>query len=128
MMEISQEKKDKIERYLAEDIEDLIKHLGSPEVFKSTEYRYVPGEEYEMGLKVLASIKDKLYQAICIEWKFCEKIKDPKFNEDVNLVAILMDVVSSVVVGFPPILITTILVKRGLNKFCDCKKEASQEL
>ena len=119
-MKISKEKRDEIEKYLSKDLETLLSSLASPELVETIGFRYIPGKELEQGIKIFKSLKKKLYQQVCVEWEYCKKRNDSEYNDTVNLVAALIDIIASLTIGIPPALIATILVKKGLSEFCSC--------
>lgn len=112
-----------IEKHLAQDIDSLLCTLSLIESSKQEGMKYLPGQELEQGRSILANLKNDLYRKICVEWRFCQRRHDPELADTVNLVAALMDVVVTMGIGFPPVLISTILVKKGLTEFCGCAAE-----
>jgi hypothetical protein len=113
-----------IETFLALDLEGLFAILDL--VRSSSEHvLYAPGPEAKRGEATFNALRNQLHRRICVEWKFCEKRHDPSLADTVNLVAGIADVIASVTIGFPPVLIATILTKKGLSSFCDCSGATS---
>ena len=63
-----------------------------------------------------------LYGKLCLEHNICEKYSSPGFNDDVTLVLVVGDIISSLAFGVPPFTLSALLVKRGLKSFCHCGK------
>ncbi|MBZ5516728.1 MAG: hypothetical protein LAN62_18140 [Acidobacteriia bacterium] len=60
----------------------------------------------------------KIAQTICKDWKFSEKIREPKFQDRLNLAAAIADVVSGIWVNVSPFSLAALLVKRGIEELC----------
>jgi hypothetical protein len=80
-------------------------------------------EKIGFGIEILNRYQETLHKNICLEWKYCYKIRNSNFNDSVLLIATIADVVSGSIGILPPFTIATILFKIGLNKFCACKGE-----
>jgi hypothetical protein len=119
-MNLTEEQRSDIDRFLSQDIDTLLSTLSLLESSKTEGLKYLPGQELEQGKKIFDSLSTQLYQKICVDWEFCKKRNDPDLSDTVNLVATIMDILSSMTLGFPPVLIATILTKKGLTKFCGC--------
>jgi hypothetical protein len=83
----------------------------------------MPDQELEHGRTIFNNLRDDLYGKVCVDWEFCKRRHDPDLSDTVNLGAALIDVIAALSIGFPPALISTILIKKGLTKFCDCKND-----
>lgn len=71
---------------------------------------------------------DTLFQSICVKWQYCNKREDSNFSDSIALSTAICDIVSAVIVGVPPFTVSVLLVKLGLDKFCNCSKgEYSRE-
>ena len=68
----------------------------------------------------LCNNKEKLYQKICFDFKYCEKRSESHRNDQICLVAGIADAISTLTIGIPTILFVTILFKLGLDAFCGC--------
>ncbi len=62
-----------------------------------------------------------LHKKLCEEWKLCEKIDNPALQDNLNLVVTLSDVIilTANAITIPSILIASLVVKKGVQKFCD---------
>jgi hypothetical protein len=60
------------------------------------------------------------HKCVCIDWHYCEHRTDPDLQDTVTLVAVLADAISVVCGGVPPCLVSALLVKKSLNRFCNC--------
>jgi len=65
-----------------------------------------------------------LCQRLCEEWDYCRVRQDARWENDLDLAVAVLGVLSSRVLHLPIpadlALITTIVVKRGLDAFCAC--------
>jgi hypothetical protein len=118
-MNSNKDRQTEIERYNALDLEVLYSLLDFLDSSRET-IAHAPGGEAERGRNFFESLLPQLRTNVCVRWRFCERQHDPHMMDTVNLVAAVADVVSSLTLGFPPILIATILVKKGLAGFCKC--------
>ena len=63
-------------------------------------------------------ISSSLRKAICEDFNWPEKRKNQKFNDKIELISAISDVIVSCVGGVPPFIIATIIVKMKLDDFC----------
>lgn len=121
MSNISESRRKEIERYIVHDLDvlyatiDLISSSKEPVL-------YCPGNEITRGLAKFNELAPILRGKICKEWDYCGKRHDLDLNERVDLVAMVADVIAGLTIGFPPVLISVILVKIGLTTFCQCQE------
>lgn len=120
MKDIPEETRSEINKYLAQDFETLYSTL---DLIRSSKegVHYLPGKEIERGSAIFQRLEPLLRKKVCQEWNYCAKRHDSELQETVTLVAAIADVISVLTIGFPPFLISSILVKKGLAKFCECK-------
>ncbi|MFQ5856177.1 MAG: hypothetical protein ACE5LU_11090 [Anaerolineae bacterium] len=63
-------------------------------------------------------------QRLCVEWDYCNVRQDARWENDLNLAVAVLGALSARVLHLPIdadlALITTIVVKRGLDMFCGC--------
>lgn len=70
-------------------------------------------------------LEEKLKKIICDDWEYCKKKE--KYNENLDTINDLMPFVIGgfglievgVMAGFP-MLLSVIVIKRGINEFCNC--------
>jgi hypothetical protein len=74
----------------------------------------------EAGKRAFAKLESVLHTQLCDEWGLCAKLKDESVKDATNVVVIIGDVIAAHVVGLPPFLIASLLVKIGLRQFCKC--------
>lgn len=67
----------------------------------------------------------RIHELVCVKWQYCIKREEGRFNDQVSFVASLSDVVAVLTMGVPPVLLATILLKLGLDKFCGCTDTAT---
>ena len=119
MNPIPESQQQEIQLYLSQDLDTLYSTLDlicSAE--KTSLYR--PGDEVSRGIAIFNKLTAFLRQKVCVEWNYCAKRNNPEIQDNVTLVAAIMDIISSKIIGFPPVLIATILIKIGLTYFCGC--------
>ena len=122
MKKISESQRLEIQQYLSQDIDILYSTL---DLISSAEQKgryHMPGDEKLRGIAIFKELVPLLRQKVCVEWNYCAKRNDPDLQDTVNLVAAIADVVATFCIGFPPTLIATILIKKGLTSFCGCKR------
>ena len=119
--------KAEIDKYINEDIDTLYSIVDLIRSSKEPGLMYLPGNEVSRAKAYLEKFKNKLKIKICEEWLYCKKRNDPELQDSVNLVAGVADIISSISFGVPPVLVSTILVKKGLNKLCNCDSEENKK-
>jgi len=124
-MNLNKKRRGENEKFLSQDLDTLLSTLSLIESSKVEGLKYLPGQEIEQGTQIFESIRDFLYQKVCVEWQFYKKRNDPDLNDTVNLTATMIDTISTPTLRFPPVLIASILVKEGLSKFCGCNTKKS---
>jgi len=107
--------------FLNKDEQELYTILSSYSTNQVEIRELVPEETNEKGEKEFSKIEQILFNKICIEWGYCKQLQKQTFKENENLIIAILDIVSSLTIGFPPTLITAILLKKGLKNFCSCK-------
>lgn len=75
----------------------------------------LPWDDYKKGQFLLHRAYRAIERRICLEWKYYEKHFDPNFQDTVQLISALCDVLASLVIGVPPVIVATLLAKRGLK-------------
>lgn len=102
----------RLERYLARPLPALEEELEL----------YAPGMRGvgEVWRKVSAPV----HQWLCVDWDWCHVRQDARFENDYDLgvaiLAILIQHIGEMPLNVDHILITAILVKRGMDAFCGC--------
>lgn len=75
--------------------------------------------------EVWQKISGPLRQRICLEWDYCAVRQDARWGDDLDLAIVLLGVLSEKALNLPIQVelttVTAILVKRGLDKFCECQ-------
>ncbi len=68
------------------------------------------------------SIEPELKRFICEQWNWCEKRADSRFQNLETLAIVLAEVLVNAILptNIPLILISSIVVKMGLDSFCKC--------
>ena len=74
--------------------------------------------------EVWNKVSDPLRQRLCVEWDWCNRRQDARWEDDLDLAVAVLSVLSARVLHLPIpadlALIATIVVKRGLDVFCGC--------
>lgn len=117
--EIDETLREEIEQYLMLD-EELLYSLIPPYIPSYQNTLFAPSGQTEAGIREFQKLLPPISLKICQEWELCQKIDEPVFADNVNLVMAVADVISPLVIGFPPFLIASLLVKIGLMAFCKC--------
>jgi len=89
-------------------------------VIKNNEIFFSPKSEEKIGRGFMKVNKENLEKLICQKLDYCNKVKDDKFNDKANLIIALTDVIATGYIGVPPVAITSIILKIGLDKYCEC--------
>jgi hypothetical protein len=103
-----------IQRYLNQPLDDLMQEFDLYAQEASGTMRG-PGTAWE---KIVPTLKQK----ICVEGNWCERRQDARFDDPVNIIALLAGIIapSAGQWGIPAALIAVILFKRGIDRFCGC--------
>jgi hypothetical protein len=125
--ELSQIELDEIENFLELDENDLyaLIPIYLKDYTVSREFHSPNLDDYsdiEEGKKQFQIIQEPVYKKLCQDWDLCKKIGDPIVSDQIGLVVVIADVIAPVVVGLPLFLISSILIKIGLRKFCNCPR------
>src|SRR5690348_15288437 len=113
-MEPSQEQRDLVRRYIALDTEELYSLIPAylPEY---DNYLFSPEGQRSAGKEYFDKLRNKLKKSVCKDFDWPSKRDNPQFDDTVNLAATIADVIAAHVTGVPPILISVLLVKFGLD-------------
>lgn len=72
------------------------------------------------GEGVMSELSATLKSAICEDWQYCKRRQSKNFDDDVTLAVQIAEIIVKGIGSHPVGIIATILVKRGLDSFCDC--------
>ena len=71
-----------------------------------------------------ARVAGPLRQRLCVEWDWCRVRQDARFDDDVTLAAAVLGVLAARTLDLPVpadlLLLSAIVVKRGLDALCGC--------
>jgi len=117
MDNISKKERDKINRYLTLDVDELYAMIPPflPE-YKTT--LFAPPGMILAGKKYYEEIYVSLRKVICEDFNWPEKRKNPKFNDNIELIATISDAITAYIGGMPSFIIATIIVKMKLDDLC----------
>lgn len=79
-----------------------------------------PAGQQETGKHIFINVQTSLHARLCDEWDLCAKLNNENVKDAADVVIVVGDVIAAHVVGLPPFLIASLLVKIGLRKFCKC--------
>jgi hypothetical protein len=97
------------------DERTLMIHLGQK--LGSLEYGEDPQEAAENWLQTRQRV---LHDKICTEGAYCQFIKENRHRSSLEIIAALADLLATAFGGLPFYTLSTLLVRRGLEKFCSC--------
>ena len=102
-----------IQSYMNCSLDELMQRLAV--------YREAATGGVERG-DIWRTLEAALRQRICDEWNWCERRQDARFDDPVNVALALVSLVAPDATRWhvPAALIAAILVKRGLDAFCQC--------
>ncbi len=83
---------------------------------------FSPEAAKECGESWWSNIQKDLHDRICIDWEYCKKSNDKRLQEKYTLAVTVADIISSLLIGIPPFAVVSLIMKMGLDKFCDCRK------
>jgi hypothetical protein len=64
--------------------------------------------------------KAKLRDKICREWDYCSKRKQKRWQDTGALGVAIADLIVAATGGVPPLAVTALLIRIGLDEFCGC--------
>lgn len=80
-----------------------------------------PQIEHAKGERLFEEMQPVLVQKICKEWDACAKVRTGQFVSVEELVVVIADIISAVLVGVPVIIVAVLVVKVGLRNLCECE-------
>ena len=119
LREISDSERKEIEGYLRLGEDDLYALLSSAASEGGGHVFSEPGQE-SGGRQAFEDLQEFLHNQLCQEWNLCAKIDDPVLSDNINLATAIADALAPFLIGFPPFVIASILIKIGVRKFCQC--------
>lgn len=73
------------------------------------------------GEESFDTLRGKLLVEICEKWNACEKLDRAKQSGDeIDVAVVISDILAAALVGFPVAILTVILTKIGVKRFCKC--------
>jgi hypothetical protein len=117
--QLSSRDRERIPKYVELDEENLYSVLATYAEELSGAV-FDPARQREAGRKIFEKLEPGLRAQLCDEWGLCAKLEDASVKDATSLVVVVGDVISAGVIGFPPFLIASLLVKIGLRRFCKC--------
>lgn len=107
-MSLTEGQRDEIAAYLKRSEEDLLEEVSL----------YVPAVRGDPLNPYIVRLK----QAICDGWNWCQRRQDARFNDELTAATAVCDVLilAQVNAPIPVTLLTSIIVKRRLDVFCNC--------
>jgi hypothetical protein len=115
--DISSQDRSRIGKYLQLDEDQLYSVLAT---YTDKNSVFDPAGQRAAGKRAFARLEATLHARLCDEWGLCARLKEESVKDATNVVVIIGDVIAAHVVGLPPFLIASLLVKIGLRQFCKC--------
>ncbi|MEO1030578.1 MAG: hypothetical protein AAFX55_04200 [Bacteroidota bacterium] len=111
---------EEIEYYMSLPPDSLLIFIGQTVVEQHEGVQF--SDEYlkNEGDSWLSKYKKRIKSEICVKWDFCEKLKSETYKDNVTLIASIGDVIAGILIGVPPFVVSTLLVKSSLTKLCGC--------
>jgi hypothetical protein len=101
-----------LQAYLNRPLPDLLDELSL----------YAPAER--SADQVWAKIAGPVRQRLCVEWDYCQVRQDARWADDFDLAVWALAALTARTLNLPYAadlaLVAAIVVKRGLDAFCDC--------
>jgi hypothetical protein len=111
-----------VEHLLSKSLDDLYEQLGrsliSPELPSTTSI--TKQNAVQRGRSFVSNSLEKLRSKICFDWRYCSRRGE--YADFQSLAYAVAPLISSVV-GVPAttaMIVAVILIKSGLDKFCNC--------
>jgi hypothetical protein len=114
------EARERILEYLQLDESDLLSIAGSYATEVGT--MFAPHGQEEAGRNAFQRMQDAVHDKLCSEWNLCSKLEDNRLMDPVNLVAAIADAIAATTTVIPPLVVSTLVFKIGVRKFCACAK------
>jgi hypothetical protein len=114
-----------IEAWLSESETELFMDIGTllpSQVPPSIIIVPFEGFAHELGRAYFAHIRERLVNALCLDWQLCKKLESASFVDQSQLVVAIADVIKTAGLTFPApvLLISATIVKMGAHRFCGC--------
>lgn len=119
--------KNKIKSLLKLDEDDIYSEIALY-LSESEDTLFGTSNLIRMGKQTFGKMKNLLFELICVKNDFCSRLDDPQFNDKINLVTTLSDIIvsASTSLPIPATVIATLLVKINIRNFCECNRLKSQ--
>ena len=103
-----------VQRYLNQPLDALMQEFDLY-AEEASGVKRGPGSAWE---KITPALKQK----ICVEGNWCERRQDARFDDPLNVALAVTAMIDNdaLRVAAPAALIAAILVKRGIDRFCEC--------
>ncbi len=124
-----------IEALLQKSVDDLYLELGEADLEATNRRRPssdifefkiggIPPNPISHGRTVFNRVQSDLEKKVCDQWGACQKLKtEEMYKDEATLVTAIADLITPIVVGNPPIFVISVLiVKIGIRKFCKCPR------
>lgn len=111
----SAREEDIIRKLQEADDRSLSRHFGQR--LGDLEYGEAPETAAENWLQTR---RGELVQKICVEGNYCVFIKENRHRSTVDIIVAISDLLATAVGGIPVFTLATLLVRRGLDSFCEC--------
>ncbi|MDJ0646887.1 MAG: hypothetical protein QNJ57_12970 [Flavobacteriaceae bacterium] len=111
---------EEIKYYMSLPLDSLLIFIGQAVVEQHEGVQFSDEHLKNEGNSWFLKYKKRIKSEICVKWDFCEKLKSETYKDNVTLIASIGDIIAGIFIGVPPFVVSTLLVKSGLTKFCAC--------
>jgi len=110
-------------KYFAQlDLDDLYVVVGRASEGRSG-VQFSPDRARAQGKTWFESHRDILFHKVCEDWEYCKKRRSAKLTDPITLAVALADLIIAACGGIPPLAVSTLLLKIGLDRFCGCDED-----
>lgn len=104
-----------VQRYLDQPLDDLLEELA---LYREQATGGPVRDVSDAWKKLVPALRKR----VCDEWNWCERRQDARLEENIALITLVSQIVAPDAQAWqvPAALIAVILVKKGLDAFCEC--------
>jgi hypothetical protein len=119
MSEMTDAQRRRVAQYMSLDTDALVS-LIPPYLPRYEGSLFAPVGQVRAGWEEFDKLKLILTPILCVDWDLCRKIKSKQYEDAVSLISAIADVIAAHSGFVPPFLASTIIVKMGVRRLCNC--------
>lgn len=78
------------------------------------------------GQRLFSSVEHEIHVKVCDEWRACKQLKkEKKYSDESQLAQAIAGIIETVLYGIPAVVITGLIMKIGVRRFCSCTEISS---